>query len=365
MIIWGGEAPHLTMTNILKKRYQVFVSSTYQDLAEERKHVIQALLETKCIPAGMELFPAASEDQWSLIKHVIDDSDYYIVVVAGKYGSCGPGGRSFTEMEFDYAIQAGKPVMGFFHENVSHLPGAKLEMNARTRKKLEAFTAKVKSRICRAWNTPDSLASAVKSAMLNAIERDPQPGWIKANEAPDPELVGRLKERITELEARAAKQKSGSHLHSDKSIELPINIKYATCKDDRNSWTWHDKAERFNTTFNEIFCLLAPRLIEKKSRIGLKKILNYWVTAQLAEKALELAPEASIKFPPVADVDRESFEQILHTFVAEKLVKRVSPPAHVRTKDMYWLITSAGAQRLSEFQAMPLEEDPHKNDSSL
>jgi hypothetical protein len=47
----------------MEKRYQVFVSSTFSDLQEERQEIIQALLELKCIPAGMELFPAANDDQ--------------------------------------------------------------------------------------------------------------------------------------------------------------------------------------------------------------------------------------------------------------------------------------------------------------
>lgn len=45
----------------MDKRYQVFVSSTFTDLKEERKHVIQTLMEMDCIPAGMELFPAIDE----------------------------------------------------------------------------------------------------------------------------------------------------------------------------------------------------------------------------------------------------------------------------------------------------------------
>jgi hypothetical protein len=61
----------------MEKRYQVFVSSTYEDLKVERQEVMHALLEQECIPSGMELFPAASEDQWTLIKEVIDDCDYY------------------------------------------------------------------------------------------------------------------------------------------------------------------------------------------------------------------------------------------------------------------------------------------------
>lgn len=40
----------------MDKRFQVFVSSTYEDLQEERREVMQALLELDCIPAGMELF---------------------------------------------------------------------------------------------------------------------------------------------------------------------------------------------------------------------------------------------------------------------------------------------------------------------
>ena len=60
----------------MEKRYQVFVSSTYDDLREERAEVIQALLELDCIPAGMELFPAGDDEQWKVIRRVIDESDY-------------------------------------------------------------------------------------------------------------------------------------------------------------------------------------------------------------------------------------------------------------------------------------------------
>jgi hypothetical protein len=50
------------------KRYQVFVSSTYEDLKEERNEVLQALLELDCIPCGMEYFPATDDTQWNYIK---------------------------------------------------------------------------------------------------------------------------------------------------------------------------------------------------------------------------------------------------------------------------------------------------------
>lgn len=75
----------------MNKKYQVFVSSTYEDLREERQEVMHALLELDCIPSGMELFPAADEAQWSLIKGVIDECDYYILILGGRYGGLSSG----------------------------------------------------------------------------------------------------------------------------------------------------------------------------------------------------------------------------------------------------------------------------------
>ena len=91
----------------MDKRYQVFVSSTFEDLQEERKEVIQVLLESDCIPAGMELFQASDDDQWTLIKNVIDDCDYYLVIIGGRYGSTNKDGISYTQMEYEYALKKG------------------------------------------------------------------------------------------------------------------------------------------------------------------------------------------------------------------------------------------------------------------
>jgi Domain of unknown function (DUF4062) len=56
-------------------KYQVFISSTYEDLKEERDRVIKAILEMSHIPVGMEMFNAADESQWNIIKRRIEESD--------------------------------------------------------------------------------------------------------------------------------------------------------------------------------------------------------------------------------------------------------------------------------------------------
>src|SRR5215217_9774845 len=101
-------------------------SGAYLDLKEERHAVIMALLQLNAMPSGMELFPAADEDAWTLIKSVIEDCDYYLLVVGGRYGSIDPvEDISYTEKEYDYAIAARKPVMAFLHADPDSIPVGK------------------------------------------------------------------------------------------------------------------------------------------------------------------------------------------------------------------------------------------------
>src|ERR1700742_4850314 len=107
---------------IPQARYQVFVSSTYDDLRSERQQATQAILEAGCFPSGMELFPASDDAQWELIKRVIEECDYYVIIVAGRYGSLTSGGLSYTEKEYDYAIEKGIPVLGFVRDDIGEVP---------------------------------------------------------------------------------------------------------------------------------------------------------------------------------------------------------------------------------------------------
>ena len=100
----------------MNKKYQVFISSTQKDLVDERIDIMQALLESKCIPAGMELFASATKKSWAIITQDIDESDFYLLVIAGMYGSLTKDQRgkviSYTEKEYTakvkVAIWAGK-----------------------------------------------------------------------------------------------------------------------------------------------------------------------------------------------------------------------------------------------------------------
>src|ERR1051326_2043890 len=125
------------------KRYQVFISSTYVDLKEERQSVTQAVINVGCIPAGMELFPAADEEQFEFIKKVIDDCDYYVLIIAGRYGSLSTNGFSYTELEYDYAVSKNIKVIALIHDNPNDISMGKSETDPKLRERLHKFKEKV------------------------------------------------------------------------------------------------------------------------------------------------------------------------------------------------------------------------------
>jgi hypothetical protein len=95
----------------MNKKYQVFISSTFKDLAEERQHAMRIVLDLGHIPSGMEIFPAADVEQFEYIKKVVDECDYYVLIIGARYGSVDANGVSFTEKEYDYAVEKRKTVL--------------------------------------------------------------------------------------------------------------------------------------------------------------------------------------------------------------------------------------------------------------
>jgi hypothetical protein len=342
---------HLEDVHPLSRRYQVFVSSTYTDLIEERKQVIQALLTTKCIPAGMELFPAANASQWDLIKRVIDDCDYYILILAGKYGSLGPAGISYTEMEYDYAVAVGKSVLVFFHADLGKLIGEKLELvDPEKREKLMRFTAKAKSnRICQSWTTAEGLGSAIKTALLHAIETDPKPGWIRANTVPSWRMVESLRERISELETSSKPKRSQPEGPNGADwLEIPILVSWVDTGKPDNRLN-----ESFQTTkqirWDDTLCHLHLSAGEKNSRLGLLRRFANSVAATFKDDVIRQSTGTPTRV--AGQIDGDVFEQVLNTLVARKLLVTTGAPKHVKSKGPYFQLTREGTQRLAEINA--------------
>lgn len=179
----------------MDKRYQVFISSTYADLKDERSKVIQTLMEMDCIPAGMEIFPALDEDQFNFIKKVIDDCDYYIVIIGGRYGSLSDDGLSYTEKEFDYAIEKNIKIIALLHEHPERIPVEKSDISPELREKLDKFRQKASTgRLVKFWNKPEDLPGLVALSLSKTIKTYPAIGWVRANAIGSAEILSEMKE---------------------------------------------------------------------------------------------------------------------------------------------------------------------------
>ena len=174
----------------MDKQYQVFVSSTYADLQAERRAVIQALIEMDCIPAGMELFPATDEEQLQFIKSIIDDCDYYLLIIGGRYGSTTAEGISYTEKEYDYAVSRGLKVIALIHGNPDGIEFGKSEKDPLLRERLEAFKKKVATnRLIKYWKSVDELPGLVTTSLARTIKTFPAVGWIRADKVASEDLL--------------------------------------------------------------------------------------------------------------------------------------------------------------------------------
>lgn len=198
----------------MDKKYSVFVSSTYTDLVAERKKVIDALLQMNCFPIGMEYFNAEDETQWNIIKNLIKECDYYIIIIAGRYGSIEKeSGKSYTQKEYEYAVEQGIPVLRFVHEDINRLTGDKLEDTDEGKKKLKDFTDEAKKKMCKFWTTPGELAAQVVLSLTSMIKTNPRIGWIKGDvmtsEKSNSEII-RLKDENEELRAKIKKMEESA-----------------------------------------------------------------------------------------------------------------------------------------------------------
>lgn len=268
----------------MDKRYQVFVSSTYEDLQDERKEVMQALLELDCIPAGMELFPASNDDQWTLIKRVIDDCDYYLLVIGGKYGSTNEDGISYTQMEFEYALKTGKPIISFLHKSPETIPSGKSEQDPEKKEKLEQFKKLTKKKLVKFWETPENLGSVVSRSMVRLIKDFPAEGWVKYGSNVDAESTKeiaylqrenkRLKEKLEQVNSQAP---DGSERLSQGDDVVSIEFYWTSISDYRKRY------DNMFLSWNEIFKLLSPKMINGCDEDQLQEALNSYIEIEMTK----------------------------------------------------------------------------------
>lgn len=332
----------------MEKKYQVFVSSTYQDLLAERQEVMQALLELDCIPVGMELFPAADDDQWTLIKDLIDDCDYYVLIVGGRYGSTNKDGVSYTQMEYEYALLNEIPIISFLPKNPEKIEAGKTEKDPDLKEQLESFKDLVQEKMCRYWSDPVDLGSQVSRSLVKLIKSKPRPGWVKADQLPSENAtqeILELRKKVQELEKQKTEAPKGIDSLMQGEDKFEIHFTYER----RISYSMEHKNGQIELSWNEIFYLLSPLMVDEAQEFELKGSINELILDKIRENELKGVRKGDFRKPQITDSD---FQTIKVQLRALGLIEKNDKKRSIKDTATYWTLTSYGDSVMIRLRAL-------------
>lgn len=333
----------------MDKRYQVFVSSTFADLQDERKSVIQTLMEIDCIPAGMELFPAADEEQFEFIKKVIDDCDYYLLIIGGRYGSVTEEGVSYTEKEFDYASDKGIKIIALIHGDLDSIPFGKTDANLQAQEKLKNFKEKVKTgRLVRFWKNASDLPGLVALSVTKTIKTHPGKGWVRADKIAKSSVLNNLAvaqaenkallRQVAKLEEREVSIPQNLAVMSE-SFELKVN--YMTSGSSRSAS--YKSSFEYNAIWQDIFKYLAPYLEEHPSEKGVSSTLG-----EIIRKLVGKSGRSGL-------VESDHLKTIGIQLEAYGLIQRRYSKTTTGGMGYFWSLSKAGKVKMMELRTVKAE----------
>ena len=318
------------------KKYQVFVSSTFRDLIDERQDTIRNILDLNHIPAGMELFPAADVEQLSYIKKVIDECDYYLLVVGGRYGSVDAEGVGFTEREYDYAVETGKFVIAFVHGEPESISVKNSDVSPELAAALKAFRAKVMNgRLVRTWINRQDLQLVVLKSLMHAFSAYPQTGWIRGNAAANDELLEQSNKLLTENAAlieevqkytAAAKPEYDNLADLDDSLKVRYRTRYNLS---RHSINYSFTERTIELKWKQIFIPLAASLATSKTDL----VITTAIKTAMKELKHEFEPH---------DVNDMDIAKIKAQYVAMGLINAAVAKSVQGSYHEYLSLTSKG-----------------------
>lgn len=183
-------------TSTADRRYQVFISSTFRDLADERKAAVEAVFERGHIPIALERFSPADESDLHVIHKAMASCQVYILIAGHRYGDLVPDRDiSFTELEYDLAQQHKLFTLVFLLDDASLHERRRAFDNGNTRdvqemrnyEKLMRFRRKVTEHSAKPFKPDDPFKYLVEIALSDRLPHCTRPGFVL--EPDDPALV--------------------------------------------------------------------------------------------------------------------------------------------------------------------------------
>jgi hypothetical protein len=307
----------------------------------------------------MEAFVASNESQWDVITRVINECDYYVLIIGGRYGSITSDGISYTEREYNYAKKLSIPVLAFAHADPDLIAAGKTEKDEEGRKRLEAFRARVMAEHpIRTWTSAKELGALVSRSLTREIKINPRPGWIR-NDGTSPIALLEQVNRLTQENDRLREVASRGSVGDEVDPELENGEDEIELEGTRTTYVQGDGNIRAiwkaAVSWDDIFRDVGPTLINESTDAVIKAVLaRFHVFAPLE------AGQRGWSDPAIAP---ETFNDVIIQLRALGLMDKGEKKRGVNDRNSYWSITDRGDRYLISLLARRKTDqsnDPNK-----
>lgn len=334
------------------KKYQVFVSSTYTDLQDARQEMMLALLSMGMIPVGMELYPTEDNNQWPMIQKMINECDYYVVLLGGRYGTLSPMGLSYTHREYIYAATKKKPIIAFVHDHPEMLDPPMREASREGDVRFRDFRKLLQDKtMFRYWSSPGDLGEVAKKALPQYVKQNPAPGWVRAGQVTDLNQAREMQEmraRLDELEQEredwvmARRPAVGDLAKGSDAVVVQYSCNVYIKGDCKVTMS------EARMTWNDVFAAVGPHLMNEAPEATMRQAVEEMIAGRALNDVQAVLPKAHAVRNIV--LSTHAFNQIKIHMRALGLIRKSSrkdPQGHT-----WWVLTAHGDQTMTSLLAV-------------
>jgi hypothetical protein len=326
----------------MPKKYHVFISSTTDDLKNECHALCRIIFELGHIPVCMDSVDITEKTGWRIIKQNIAESDYFISLIAHRYGLLPEklGGKiNSKEIEYAQAIRAGVPVLALIISDTARWKAAKKDGEQRLVTALKDFKEKLKNHPHAEWLNMQDLKQNARELLSREMALNPRDGWTPGAERVTPETanaLGRLIAENDELRRRIAVRdapRGGACLQKRirRVLELLAANRVSLSFFYTGGENWENTIE---CGFLKIFKLLAPELCLGKSSSEISRFLGNVLNPDLSRFIRRDFPTPS-----------NTVKKIMADFYSLHLVQYIS-----NTNEEVWQISDYGKEIYSFYR---------------
>lgn len=329
-------AARLTRMHQQERRYQVFLCTSGIDMQPERIALQQALAGLGFFCWGPEIRTPQST---TFARRQIDDCDYFILLLGGRYGDLTASGVSYLHLEYIYAVTKQKPILVLLHADPERRDNVLPEQTDEGRAKLDDFRRRLllDQPLTVQYQDIRELDMVVRQALPRLVERFPMPGWTRG--VSESESAVGYQHAVTTALAPATAEPSQAAVSGQEGIGFEYRVHAYQDGNFRElrlhrSLTWH-----------ELLQVLGPAFMEGQPEDQFARVLNDYLNNTALAQAREQMPRAHAVAR--SQVQAKALQQIRQQLKDNGWLVPTGRDERYRTQ---WQVTSLGRQVLAQLR---------------